>query len=39
MHFVGDCFSVPTAVMLVTLVKNLNRACTNDILWQAILGE
>lgn len=25
--------------MLITLVKNLNMVCTNDILWQAILGE
>jgi hypothetical protein len=25
--------------MLVNLVKKLNRACTSDILWQAILGR
>ena len=28
----------PTAVMLIPLVKSLNRPCTTDILWQAILG-
>ncbi len=28
----------PTAVMLIPLVKSLNRPCTSDILWQAILG-
>ncbi|CAE7791007.1 cdc45, partial [Symbiodinium microadriaticum] len=34
----GTSYTVPTAVMLVNLVKKLNRSCTNDILWQAILG-
>jgi hypothetical protein len=35
----GDSYAAPTAVMLVNLVKNLNKSCTPDILWSAILGQ
>mmetsp|Transcript_24549 Transcript_24549/g.45758 ORF Transcript_24549/g.45758 Transcript_24549/m.45758 type:complete len:534 (-) Transcript_24549:1114-2715(-) len=34
----GNSYSIPTSVMLVSLVKNLNRICSSDMLWQAILG-
>lgn len=34
----GDSYAAPTAVMLINLVKNLNKSCTPDILWSAILG-
>lgn len=34
----GDSYAAPTAVMLINLVKNLNKSCTPDILWAAILG-
>jgi len=34
----GNTFAVSTAVMMINLVQQLNKACTPDILWQAILG-
>lgn len=35
----GLYYTVPTAVLLINLVKLLNKSCTNDIIWNAILGN
>lgn len=37
-YAVGVSYSIPTSVQLVNLVKLLNKACTSDVLWMAILG-